>query len=112
MDALANVIRSSHQPLPDGDFSLDLIGLYWTAAISQQARQFKSLVCGGDKEWARSIKMRCAKKSLFSPPMGLRFLMVGDARTASSFLWFAAIQGVECKERLVHLAPQVCFISG
>jgi hypothetical protein len=68
-------------------------------------------VCGGDKEWARSIKMRCAMKSLFSPPIGLRFLLVADAQTAPSFLWFAAIQGVECKERLDHLAPQGCFIA-
>ena len=28
-----------------------------------------------------------------------------------SFLWFAAIQGVECKERLAHLTPQGCFVA-
>jgi hypothetical protein len=50
-------------------------------------------------------------KSLFSLPIGLRFLLVADAQTAPSFLRFAAIQGIECKESLANLAPKGCFIA-
>ena len=31
--------------------------------------------------------------------------------TAPSFLWFAAIQGIERKQDLADLAPKGCFIS-
>jgi hypothetical protein len=34
-----------------------------------------------------------------------------DTETSLSFLWFAAIQGIEGKERLADLAPQGCFIA-
>ena len=34
-----------------------------------------------------------------------------DRETSPSFLWFAAIQGIERKERLADLAPQGCFIA-
>jgi hypothetical protein len=53
-----------------------LIGAPLGGRYSQRARQFKIL-----RAWqvALSIKMRCAMKSLFCPPIGLRFLLVADA---------------------------------
>ena len=36
---------------------------------------------------------------------------MADTETASSLLWFAAVQGIESKQDSAGLAPQGCFIS-
>ena len=38
-------------------------------------------------------------------------LAIAHFELAPSFLWFAAIQSIEGKERLADLAPQGCFIA-
>ena len=50
-------------------------------------------------------------KSYLALPLSPEFLLVAEPKRRPSFLWFAAIQGVECKERLAHLTPQGCFIA-
>jgi hypothetical protein len=37
-------------------------------------------------------------------------LPAADMEAAPSILWFAAIQGVQCKRDLAGLAPEGCFI--
>ena len=46
-----------------------------------------------------------------SRSLGRQLLSTADAETAPSFLRFAAIQGIECKQDLANVAPKGCFIS-
>ena len=37
--------------------------------------------------------------------------MTAQVETPPSFLWFAAMQGIEGKERLADLSPQGCLVA-
>src|SRR5260370_14178556 len=43
--------------------------------------------------------------------VGRHALPTTDTASASSFLWFAALQGIERIEDLTSLAPEGCFIA-
>ena len=58
-------------------------------------------VPGGTKA-PRSILVALKCEELFG---------IADFEVAPSFLWFAAVQGIEGEERLADLAPEGCFIA-
>ena len=51
-----------------------------------------------------------SSSSIVVASVGRQVLPATDTETAPSFLWFAAIQGIESKQDLAGLAPKDCFI--